>query len=510
MTETTEAPVVAEVKTPSPTTEATPAATNGHAEEQPAAEKPTEETNGTAEKTADGEKAKAEENAPPVKEMRAVTLTGFGGFKNVKILKKPEPSPQAGEVLIRVRACGLNFQDLMVRLGAIDSPPKTPTIMGFECAGEVEAVGEEVEGFKVGDRVVALPEFRAWSELVAVPTKYVYHIPDEMTFQDAAATVMNYLVAYILIFDLVSLREGKSILLHSVGGGVGQAIVQLARTVPNVTIFGVCSKSKHEALAATGLIDHLIDRADYVNEVRKITTEGVDVVMDCLCGEECNRGYGLLKPMGKYILYGSSNVVTGETKSFFSVARSWWQVDKVSPIKLFDENKSLAGFNLRHLLYQQDGSAYVTATVEKIFALWKDGKIKPVVDSAWALEDVAEAMQKMHDRKNIGKLVLDPSLEPKPKPATPAKTKNKKQASEDKSGKKGGSDKDEKPAENGENGEKKEGEEGAAATNGESAGEGAAAAPAAAVNGDSAEKKDEPAAAATNGDATESEKKESS
>ncbi|KAL1378603.1 hypothetical protein pipiens_003952 [Culex pipiens pipiens] len=92
--------LVAEVKTPSPTTEAVPA-TNGHAEEAPAGEKPSEETNGTSEKAAD---AKAEENAPPVKEMRAVTLTGFGGFKNVKILKKPEPSPQAGEVLIRVRA----------------------------------------------------------------------------------------------------------------------------------------------------------------------------------------------------------------------------------------------------------------------------------------------------------------------------------------------------------------------------------------------------------------------
>uniref|UniRef100_A0A182QEN1 Enoyl reductase (ER) domain-containing protein n=1 Tax=Anopheles farauti TaxID=69004 RepID=A0A182QEN1_9DIPT len=403
---------------------------------------------------------------------------------------------------------GLNFQDLMVRLGAIDSPPKTPTILGFECAGEVEAVGEEVEGFKVGDRVVALPEYRAWSELVAVPTKYVYHIPDEMTFQDAAAILMNYLVAYILIFDLVSLREGKSLLLHSVGGGVGQAIVQLVRTVPNVTIFGVCSKSKHEALAATGLIDHLIDRTDYVNEVRKITTEGVDIVMDCLCGEECNRGYGLLKPMGKYILYGSSNVVTGETKSFFSVARSWWQVDKVSPIKLFDENKSLGGFNLRHLLYQQEGSEYVRATVDKIFGLWKDGKVKPVVDSAWALEDVAEAMQKMHDRKNIGKLVLDPSMEPKPKPATPAKSKSKKQASEDKGGKK---DKDdEKKTENGGGDEKKDetGEE--AKTNGE------AEEATAQVNGDGGEEKKDDAAAATadaaatNGNATESEKKESS
>lgn len=501
MTETTEAQVVAEVKTPSPTaenatatTETPAAATNGHAEEQPSADqKPSEETNGTAD---DKAKAEPKEEVPPPKEMRAVVLTGFGGFKNVKILKKPEPAPQTGEVLIRVKACGLNFQDLMVRLGAIDSPPKTPTILGFECAGEIEAVGEEVEGFKVGDRVVALPEFRAWSELVAVPTKYVYHIPEEMTFQDAAAIVMNYLVAYVLIFDLISLREGKSILLHSVGGGVGQAIVQLARTIPNVTIFGVCSKSKHEALAATGLIDHLIDRADYVNEVRKITTEGVDVVMDCLCGEECNRGYGLLKPMGKYILYGSSNVVTGETKSFFSVARSWWQVDKVSPIKLFDENKSLAGFNLRHLLYQQDGSAYVRSTVEKIFGLWKDGKVKPVVDSAWALEDVAEAMQKMHDRKNIGKLVLDPAMEPKPKPATPAKTKSKKQASEDKSSKKDKSS---------ENGDDKKDEE--VKSNGEG-GDGAATTPEA-VNGDSSEKKEE-SAAATNGDATESEKKESS
>uniref|UniRef100_A0A182TIQ0 Enoyl reductase (ER) domain-containing protein n=1 Tax=Anopheles melas TaxID=34690 RepID=A0A182TIQ0_9DIPT len=231
--------------------------------------------------------------------------------------------------------------------------------------------------------------------------------------------------------------------------------------------------------------------------------------MDCLCGEECNRGYGLLKPMGKYILYGSSNVVTGETKSFFSVARSWWQVDKVSPIKLFDENKSLGGFNLRHLLYQQDGSEYVRSTVDKIFGLWKDGKVKPVVDSAWALEDVAEAMQKMHDRKNIGKLVLDPSMEPKPKPATPAKSKSKKQASEDKGGKKDKED-DKKSAENGGGDEKKEGADAAdeAKTNGEEGGE------AAHVNGDggAAEQKEEPAAAAaaTNGDATESEKKESS
>lgn len=360
----------------------------------------------------------------PPKEMKAVVLTGFGGLKSVKLLKKPEPTLGEGEVLIRVKACGLNFQDLMVRVGAIDSPPKTPVILGFECAGEVEAIAEGVEDFKVGDRVVALPEYRAWAELVAVPAKYVYRLPNDMSFLDASAIAINYAVAHMLLFDVGNLQPGKVLLVHSAGGGVGQAVAQLARTVEGVKIIGVASKSKHEAIQES--LDHLIERgSDYASEVRKLYPEGVDLVLDCLCGEECNRGYSLLKPMGKYILYGSANVVTGETKSLFSLAKSWWQVDKVSPIKLFDENKTLAGLNMRHLMYQQGGATHIQNVIDKVFALWSQGKIKPVIDSTWALEDVPEAMQKMHDRKNVGKILLDPSMEPKPKPATPAKGKGK-------------------------------------------------------------------------------------
>ncbi|XP_054278604.1 synaptic vesicle membrane protein VAT-1 homolog-like [Macrosteles quadrilineatus] len=360
----------------------------------------------------------------PPKEMRAVVLTGFGGLKSVKVLKKPEPTVAEGEVLIRVKACGLNFQDLMVRQGVIDSLPKTPFILGFECAGEVEAVGEGVEKFKVGDRVVALPEYKAWAELVSVPQTYVFPLPSDMSFLDAAALTMNYIVAYILLFELGGLAPGKSVLVHSAGGGVGQAVAQLCKTEKDTVVFGVASKSKHEAIKDS--VDHLLERGtDYTAELKKISPDGVDIVLDCLCGEECNRGYSLLKPMGKYVLYGSANVVTGETKSIFSAARSWWQVDKVSPIKLFDENKSLSGLNLRHLMYQQNRASYVAGLFDTVVKLWSAGKIKPVVDSTWALEDVPEAMQKMHDRKNVGKIVLDPSLEPKPKPATPAKGKAK-------------------------------------------------------------------------------------
>ncbi|KAF7995610.1 hypothetical protein HCN44_006717 [Aphidius gifuensis] len=367
-----------------------------------------------------------EKQTPEPKDMRAIVLNNFGGLKSLKAQRKPEPTIAEGEVLIRVKACGLNFQDMMIRRGAGEALPKPPFIMGSECAGEIEAVGEGVENFSIGDRVVAMPDCKGWAELIALPATHVFKLPDNMSYLDAAAITTNYTIAYVLLFEVACLTPGKSLLVHSAGGGVGQAIIQLAQTVKDVTVFGVSGKAKHEELKSQNTIHHLLERgSDYPSEVRKISPEGVDIVLDCLYGDECNKGYNLLKPMGKYILYGSNNLVTGETRSYFSAARAWWQVDKVSPLKVFEENKTISGFNLRHLMHQQGGHAFVARAVDQVFKLWNDGHIKPKIDSIWALEDVPEAMQKMQERKNIGKILLDPSLEQKPKPATPAKSKGK-------------------------------------------------------------------------------------
>ncbi|KAJ8303262.1 hypothetical protein KUTeg_019658 [Tegillarca granosa] len=298
--------------------------------------------------------------AEPTKEVRNVILTGFGGIKTVKTQMKPQVSAKEGEVVIRVKACGLNFVDLMV-----------------------------------GDRVIGFCDTGAWAEVVAIPSQSVYKIPDNMTFQDGAALTMNYLTAYI----------------HA-----GQAIAQLAKTVEDVKIFGTASYYKHDSVKDS--VTHLFDRViDYAQEVRKLSPEGVDIVLDCMCGDDTNKGIALLKPMGKYVLYGSSNIVTGETKSFFSFAKSWWQVDKISPIKLYDENKSIAGFQLRHLVFKQGQYGYVKNVMNSLIQLYNAGKIRPIIDSAWAFEDAGDAMQKLHDRKNVGKIILDPSLQPKPKPA---------------------------------------------------------------------------------------------
>uniref|UniRef100_A0A8I5N2Z2 Vesicle amine transport 1 like n=1 Tax=Papio anubis TaxID=9555 RepID=A0A8I5N2Z2_PAPAN len=363
-------------------------------------------------------------------EMRAVVLAGFGGLNKLRLSRKAMPEPQDGELKIRVKACGLNFIDLMVRQGNIDNPPKTPLVPGFECSGIVEALGDSVKGYEIGDRVMAFVNYNAWAEVVCTPVEFVYKIPDDMSFSEAAAFPMNFVTAYVMLFEVANLREGMSVLVHSAGGGVGQAVAQLCSTVPSVTVFGTASTFKHEAIKDS--VTHLFDRnADYVQEVKRsscdtilrevpslchlanfcsenrpgekrgrqehnypahnarISAEGVDIVLDCLCGDNTGKGLSLLKPLGTYILYGSSNMVTGETKSFFSFAKSWWQVEKVNPIKLYEENKVIAGFSLLNLLFKQGRAGLIRGVVEKLIGLYNQKKIKPVVDSLWALEEMA-------------------------------------------------------------------------------------------------------------------------
>ncbi|RMC09015.1 hypothetical protein DUI87_14014 [Hirundo rustica rustica] len=340
--------------------------------------------------------------AGDAKEMRAVVLSAFGGLNKLRVSKKAMPEPQEGELKIRVKACGLNFIDLMVRQGNIDNPPKTPLVPGFECSGIVEALGDSVKGFEIGDRVMAFVNYNAWAEVVCTPVEFVYKIPDDMNFSEAAAFPMNFVTAYMMLFEVANLREGMSVLVHSAGEGLkavksshvnpeeeGQAVAQLCSTVPNVTVFGTASSFKHEAIKNS--VTHLFDRnADYVQEVKRISADGVDIVLDCLCGENTGKGLSLLKPLGTYILYGSSNMVTGETKSFFSFAKSWWQVEKVNPIKLYEENKVIAGFSLLNLLFKQNRSGLIKGVMDKLLNLYNSKKIKPVVDSLWALEEVSE------------------------------------------------------------------------------------------------------------------------
>ncbi|XP_040923341.1 synaptic vesicle membrane protein VAT-1 homolog [Toxotes jaculatrix] len=348
---------------------------------------------------------------------RALVLTGHGGYDKVKLQVKTQSNPQlkAGEVLVRVKACGLNFAELLGRQGLYDLLPSPPVTMGMEGSGVIEAVGEDVKDRKVGDRVIALSRSGMWQEVVVVSADRTFPMPEQMSFEEGAAFPINYLTAYMMLFDMANVRPGKSILIHMAAGGVGIAATQLCHTVQDVTVFGTASASKHETVAQGG-VTHPIDyrTKDYVEEIRKISPKGVDIVLDPLGGLDTQKGFSLLKPLGTLVVFGAANCVTGQKKNLLAMAKTWYNQLSLNTLKLMQANKAICGFHLGYINDEQ----LISRTMFKLLELYNQGKIKPCIDSRYHFEEVTDAMRRMHERQNIGKVILLPEpkkAEEKPK-----------------------------------------------------------------------------------------------
>ncbi|XP_032934639.2 synaptic vesicle membrane protein VAT-1 homolog [Catharus ustulatus] len=339
-------------------------------------------------------------------EHRALVLTGHGGYDKVKLQTRRGADPRPGEVSVSVRACGLNFADLMGRQGVYPRLPPLPFCPGMECAGTIRALGEGVRDRQVGDKVMVLALSGLWQEVVNVPVNQTFPMPEGMSFEEAAALLVNYITAYMILFDFGNLRPNQSVLIHMAAGGVGTAAIQLCKTVENVTIFGTASASKHDFLKESG-VAHPIDyrTMDYAEEIRKISPKGVDIVLDPLGGSDTAKAFNLLKPMGKVINYGVANLITGQKKSLMAMAKTWWNQFSITALQLINQNKAVCGYNLGYL---DEEVELLGGVVAELVNLYTQGKIKPKVDSVWPFDQVADAMRQMQEKKNVGKVILVP------------------------------------------------------------------------------------------------------
>ena len=182
--------------------------------------------------------------------MRAVWITRPGGPGALEVRETADPEPGPGQVRIRVSAAGLNFAEVMAAQGLYPDAPKPPCVVGYEVAGVVDAPGERVQGYAVGQRVLAMTHFGGHADLVCVPADHVLAIPDAMSFEEAAAIPVNYVTAYHMLFRVASVRPGERVLVHMAAGGVGTAVLQLCRTVDDLEVFGTASAAKHDVLRA--------------------------------------------------------------------------------------------------------------------------------------------------------------------------------------------------------------------------------------------------------------------
>src|SRR3954453_12870216 len=337
--------------------------------------------------------------------MRAAVIPRHGGPEVFEIQDRPEPSLGPGRVLIRVRAAGVNFADLMARQGLYPDAPDLPAVLGYEIAGEVQELGEGVDAFEVGDKVVGWCRFGGYAELVSGRARDLTPLPAGWSFEEGAAFPVVYGTAYASLISFGNLRAGERLLIQAAAGGVGIAATQIGKLL-GPEIYGTASPSKHDAIRQFG-VQHPIDYRgkDFADEVRRISGEErpLDLIVDGIGAASWKAGYGLLRPGGRLVMIGASSFVSGEKRNLPKAAINLARVPRFNPIKMSSESRSVIGLNMLRLW---DARGTLDEFIEPL-AQWVDqGLLHPVVAETFPLERVGEAHRFMGERKNIGKVVL--------------------------------------------------------------------------------------------------------
>jgi NADPH:quinone reductase-like Zn-dependent oxidoreductase len=340
--------------------------------------------------------------------MRQVWITKAGPPEVLQVREAADPEPGEGEVRIRVKAAGINFADLMARVGLYPDAPKLPCVVGYEVSGTIDRLGAGVKGFTEGERVFGMPKFGGYTDTLVLRAEQGFKLPTKMTFEEAAALPVVYLTAHHMMLFTGNLRQGSKVLIHSAAGGVGLAAIQIARS-RGCEIFGTASPGKHEFLRSIG-VQHPIDSAgDYAAAVRAVVGDGketgLDLVLDPVGGKEWGVGYDLLGPCGRLVAFGLSAAASGKKRSLLHAGLQVLKIRKFNPMKMMDENKSVAGTNMGHLFSRLD---LLRPQFEALIKMYEAGEIAPRVDKTFSFDDAPAAHHFIHDRKAIGKVLLTP------------------------------------------------------------------------------------------------------
>lgn len=338
--------------------------------------------------------------------MRQVWIPRIGGPEVLETREAPDPAPGPGQVRIRVAAAGINFADVLARMGLYPDAPTLPAVVGYEVAGRVDGVGAGVEGLRDGARVLALTRFGGYSDVVVVPDALLLPVPDRLSLEQAAAIPVNYLTAWLMLVHLANVGESDRVLVHAAAGGVGQAAVQICRW-RRAEVIGTASAPKHARLRAMG-VAHAIDyrTRDFEAEVRRVTGgRGVDVALDAVGGRSFAKSYRSLAPLGRLFVFGASSVAPARTRRLLGAAATLLRMPSFKPLRLMSDNRGVFGVNVGHL-WEEAGR--LRAMLGEIVRLAGDGTFDPVVDRTFPFAAAGAAHAYIQERKNFGKVLLIP------------------------------------------------------------------------------------------------------
>lgn len=339
--------------------------------------------------------------------MRAVFITRIGlPDAALKLRDADPPAPAGRQVLIRVRAFGVNFADVLARTGMDLETPRMPYVPGFEVAGTVEAVGPDCRSAVVGSRVAAITEMGGYAELALADESFVVPLPEALSWTDAAAIPVNGAAAWLALKGLTCVRAGDRVLVHAAAGGSGLMAVQIALDA-GCEVFGtVGSDIKVEFLKGLGVhhpMNHTI--ADVEAEVRKASGgHGLDLVLDSVGGDSISMAMRMLAPSGRLVSIGVSSMTPRTTRSLVATGVGLLKAPVLHPYALLGESKGFLGLNLRRIAANRP--KVVRDALIAVMQMVAEGRLKPHVDSIFPLDATAAAHERLHGRCSIGKVVV--------------------------------------------------------------------------------------------------------
>lgn len=338
--------------------------------------------------------------------MRAIQITGYGDIDRLAITEFPDPVPGPGEVAIEVRAFGVNFADVLARVGLYVQAPRPPFTPGFEVAGTIAVTGPGVTGLQVGDPVVALTEFGGYASRVVVPANAAIPIPAGMGMETAAGLAVTGVTAYHALMVQGAVSPGESVLVQAAAGGVGLCAVQLAHNA-GARVIATCGGARKVRFLQEFGLEHVIDyRAeDLPARVRELTGgEGLDVILDSVGAAFVRTGMELLAPGGRFVAIGAATFAPERTRSLFQLAREYFRTPRLHPLTLLGQSKSYIGVQM--LVIGRKKPGVLRRALESVVADTAAGRLRPVIDRVLPAGEIGQAHRLLQGRQTIGKIVI--------------------------------------------------------------------------------------------------------
>lgn len=322
--------------------------------------------------------------------MKAIVVEQNGPPEHLRYQELPDPSPKAGEVLVRTTLTSLNYADVQARRGGYEAGSPPPFIPGLDAVGIVEALGEGVEGVRVGQRVAVFAAGGSYAEKVVAKAVLAYPVPPELP-DEAVSGLTALVTAYNTLTWAGRLQKGETVLVHAAAGGVGSLAIQMAKALGAGRVFGTVGSPAKAGFVRNLGADEVLGYKGFAEQVLGLTQQqGADLILDSVAGEVFNQGMQCLAPFGRMVVYGHAG---GQPGTF-----------ETRP--LHRQTKAVIGYSSGH--YRRSRPELLRPTVEAGFELLKAGKIRLEVGARFKLEEAPEAHTLMESRQSMGKILLYP------------------------------------------------------------------------------------------------------